>query len=158
MKRQVVAFISLFSLVLVLSVYYVMLPFSTSGLDQVVNTQIESSSDLYYSSLETNKTESYEEFVNSQNEIIASAEASNEEKANALLAIENKNKQKELENKITAELKEIGYEKVFVEINKETVIVIVSKLDETKNDVAKIINVVFKTVGVNVFVEVMFKN
>lgn len=158
MKRQVVAFISLFSLVLVLSVYYVMLPFSTSGLDQVVNTQIESSSDLYYSSLETNKTESYEEFVNSQNEIIASAEASNEEKANALLAIENKNKQKELENKITAELKEIGYEKVFVEINKETVTVIVSKLDETKNDVAKIINVVFKTVGVNVFVEVMFKN
>ena len=113
---------------------------------------------MYYSSLETNKTESYEEFVNSQNEIIASAEASNEEKANALLAIENKNKQKELENKITAELKEIGYEKVFVEINKETVTVIVSKLDETKNDVAKIINVVFKTVGVNVFVEVMFKN
>ena len=52
----------------------------------------------------------------------------------------------------------IGYEKVFVEINKETVTVIVSKLDETKNDVAKIINVVFKTVGVNVFVEVMFKN
>ena len=64
MKRQIVAFISLFSLVLVLSVYYVMLPFSTAGLDQVVDTKVESSSDLYYSSLESNKEEAYIEFVN----------------------------------------------------------------------------------------------
>ena len=90
MKRQIIAFISLFSLVLVLSVYYVMLPFSTSGLDQVVDTQIESSSDLYYSSLESNKNESYEEFMSLQNEIIASVEASNEEKATALEQIASK--------------------------------------------------------------------
>ena len=106
MKRQIIAFISLFSLVLVLSVYYVMLPFSTSGLDQVVDTQIESSSDLYYSSLESNKNESYEEFMSLQNEIIASVEASNEEKATALEQIAGKNREIELENKIKEELKE----------------------------------------------------
>lgn len=158
MKRQVVAFISLFSLVLVLSVYYVMLPFSTSGLDQVVDTKVESSSDLYYSSLEANKNEAYDEFVSLQNEIIASAEASNEEKANALTAIANKNKQLELENKIKAELKEIGYEKVFVEIHEENVTIIVSKIDETKTDVAKVMAVAFRILGINTHVEVMFKN
>lgn len=158
MKRQIIAFISLFSLVLVLSVYYVMLPFSTSGLDQVVDTQIESSSDLYYSSLESNKNESYEEFISLQNEIIASVEASNEEKATALEQIASKNKQIELESKIKEELKEIGYEKVFVEIHKENVTIITSKIDSTKTDVVKIINVAYKILGTNFHVEVMFKN
>ena len=158
MKRQIIAFISLFSLVLVLSVYYVMLPFSTSGLDQVVDTQIESSSALNYSSLESNKNESYEEFISLQNEIIASVEASNEEKATALEQIASKNKQIELESKIKEELKEIGYEKVFVEIHKETVTIITSKIDSTKTDVVKIINVAYKILGTNFHVEVMFKN
>lgn len=158
MKRQVVAFISLFSLVLVLSVYYVMLPFSTDGLDQVVDTKVESSSDIYYSSLEVAKNDSYEEFVASQNEIIASAEATNDEKATALQAIADKNKQLELENKVKAELKEIGYEKVYVEMNKETITIIISKEDATKTDAAKAMAVAYKVFGTNVFVEVMFKN
>jgi len=158
MKRQVVAFISLFSLVLVLSVYYVMLPFSTDGVDQVVDTNLESASDVFYENLEETKIDVYEDFVNSQNEIIASASSTNEEKANALQAIADKNKQLELENKVKAELKEIGYEKVYVEMNDETVTIIISKDDATKEDAAKAISAAFKVFGMNKYVEVMFKN
>ena len=61
-------------------------------------------------------------------------------------------------SKIKVELKEIGYEKVFVEIHKENVTVIVSKNEENKKDVAKIINIVYKILGSNIYVEIMFKN
>ena len=89
MNRQIVAFLSLFSLVLVLSIYYVMLPFANpASNDKNANVDIEDSTELYFASLLEKKNNEYEIFISEQTEIVASADASGEEKAQALAAIE----------------------------------------------------------------------
>ena len=68
MNKQLVSFLSLFSLVLVLSIYYVMLPFSGSNLGDNSNNlpvinEIEDATDAYFVSLELQKSETYKELI-----------------------------------------------------------------------------------------------
>ena len=88
MNKQVISFLSLFSLVLVLSVYYVVVP---SNNDQTVNGSIDSNgelnindaSSLFFQTLIENRNSRHEEVKNAQLEILVSSEYSNEEKIEA---------------------------------------------------------------------------
>ena len=79
MNRQVVAFLSLFSLVLVLSIYYVV--DASNDKAELVNKeenieQIEVSTDKYYfSSLSLQRDEKHQELIDEQVSIIASNES-----------------------------------------------------------------------------------
>lgn len=90
MNKQVVSFLSLFSLVLVLSIYYVMVP-GINQRDQTVDNQVNSGEDLsisdasnlFFTTLEENRKSRHEEVKNTQIEILASADYSNDEKLEA---------------------------------------------------------------------------
>ena len=124
MNKQVISFLSLFSLVLVLSVYYVVVP---SNNDQTVNGSIDSNgelnindaSSLFFQTLIENRNSRHEEVKNAQLEILVSSEYSNEEKIEA---------RTKLTNEELIENTELGLENSIVELNfNET---FVEKLDD----------------------------
>ena len=66
MNRQLVAFLSLFSLVLVLSVYYVMMPSTTTQLKenaQNVNLNVKDATTLYFESLDLERDNVHQEYI-----------------------------------------------------------------------------------------------
>ena len=73
MNKQVVSFLSLFSLVLVLSIYYVMVP-ATTNLEHVGNNITENNSEatisdasnLFFTTLEENRKARHDEIKNEQ--------------------------------------------------------------------------------------------
>lgn len=124
MNKQVISFLSLFSLVLVLSVYYVVVP---SNNDQTVNGSIDSNgelnindaSSLFFQTLIENRNSRHEEVKNAQLEILVSSEYSNEEKIEA---------RTKLTHEQLIEDTEIGLENCIIELNfNET---FVEKLDD----------------------------
>lgn len=126
MNKKVVSFLSLFSLVLVLSIYYVMVPIAANN-DQLVNGGISSNNNdltiddapnLFFTTLEENRKNRHTEIKNTQIEILASAEYTNDEKLEA-------------HNKLTfeelIETTEIGLENSMSELNFNDIFV--EKLD-----------------------------
>ena len=70
MNRQLVAFLSLFSLVLVLSVYYVMMPSTTTQLKenaQSVNLNVKDATTLYFESLDLERDNAHQEYIDERN-------------------------------------------------------------------------------------------
>ena len=66
MNRQLVAFLSLFSLVLVLSVYYVMMPSPSSLLntkEESVSVTIKDATTLYFETLEMDRAKQHQDYI-----------------------------------------------------------------------------------------------
>jgi hypothetical protein len=149
MNRQIVAFLSLFSLVLVLSIYYVMLPFANpASNDKNANVDIEDSTELYFASLLEKKNNEYEIFISEQTEIVASADASGEEKAQALAAIEQRRAILEKEEQAINLILEYGFDEAYVEIVDGTVEILVAIDEEyTTLDIAQIMIIAFNQFG-----------
>ena len=147
MNRQLVSFLSLFSLVLVLSVYYVLIPtVSTSPneneVSKPVNGVVLNAEEAYFETLNINRDAQYQEYYDQQNNILASSEYSNLEKEQALLTIEEyKMKEQELEN-MESSIKGIGYSNVFVEYINQDIYVITSCQNE-ENKVYEAAQIIF---------------
>ena len=92
MNKKVITFLSLFSLVLILSIYYVISPFGESNTpidnNTNVNVNLNNEEDEYFVSLEVAKEEDYDSYIEKMNAISASSEYSNDEKKEALENIE----------------------------------------------------------------------
>ena len=135
MNRQLVAFLSLFSLVLVLSIYYVLIPTVSASPDEneaskPVNGVVLNAEDAYFETLSINRDAQYQEYYEEQNNILASSEFSNLEKEQALITIEEfKARERELEN-MEYSIKCIGYNNVFVEYIDQDIYVITSCQNE----------------------------
>jgi len=159
MNKKVVTFLSLFSLVLILSIYYVISPFGeTNPPDTNVNLVVEEENDAYFASLEVTKEENYQNYIEEMNAIIASSEHSNEEKKEALENIENRKTIKELEKKTINELKEQGYNFVFMEVAKQDIFVIVKYKEFKNEDAAKIMSTIYKNFDKNYMIEIALKS
>lgn len=159
MNKKLLAFISLFSLTLVLGVYYVMVPFSvpsTNSSDLQVNVSVEEGENAYFVSLELEKESEYELYVSSQEEIIFSSEESNNSKAVALNNISNLTKIRDKEKELKQIILDLGYNMAFVQIKEATVRAIVSKKDATPLDAATVISALKKECGSRM-IEVSFK-
>lgn len=154
MNRKIIAFLSVFSLVLVLSIYYVMLPFNPNTGELPVNNNTPSTVDAYFAALEVAREDNLEQYIKSMNAIIASATATNDEKIDALANIAAAEALAALETKTKNELVVIGYPKVFVEKVSATVSVVVAKTGFTYSDAAAIIATVYQNFGTQVLVEV----
>lgn len=136
MNRQIVAFLSLFSLALVLSIYYVMIPVGTS-VDQPVNdpiTEVVDASSLFFESLILERDQRHQEVIDGQTTILTSSEYTNEEKATALEAIENERYIQMTENQLQDEIKSLGYPACFVEIRQDLINVLAYLKDATNED------------------------
>lgn len=161
MKKQLVSFLSLFSLVLVLSIYYIMLPFTGTNLGKdsenlpVIN-EVENSFEEYFVSLEVQKNESYEQLIDVQTAILASSSATIEEKQNALIEIARLEDMIEKEENTVAAIIEAGYPAAYVENYDTGIKVIVYKQDATKADAATVMSLVINEFGLELMPEVSF--
>ena len=161
MNKKVLTFLSLFSLVLILSIYYVVSPFGESNkLEEGVNINLNVNEDLdeYFVTLEVSKENNYQEYIDEMNAIIASSEYTNDEKKEALVNIEKIKNQVELEKKTKEELKKEGFNQLFMEVNNNSIFVLIKYPEFSSLDAAKIMSTIYKNFGTNYQIEIALKN
>ena len=148
MNKQVISFLSLFSLVLVLSVYYVVVP---SNDNQTVNgtinnneeLNIEDAPSLFFQTLIENRNSRHEEVKNTQLEILVSSEYTNEEKIEARTKLTNEelieNTELGLENSIV----ELNFNETFVEkLDNYFYVTVYDGTFNSDNDVLNVIKII----------------
>ena len=149
MNKQAFTFLTLFSLILVLSIYYIMLP-PSSNQEVVTNTQTT------IEQLQQQLNKKRYDIIAKNNEIIAKESSTSDSINEALETISETKNLGEKEKSIVAKIKELGYQDVYVEIDNQTIKVTVLKKDATQSDASKVIKEVLKLVGDNYQVEVKF--
>ena len=144
MNRQAFTFLTLFSLVLMLTVYYVTLPVENTS-DLNPNTLIASAENtgVSYDELLKSVTEKREVLSEQYNSILASSTASETLRVS--------------ETALESMLGEKGYEGCFVEISEEMIHITCQKKYKNAQDAAKILAEVQKTMDQEVSVEVSFE-
>lgn len=154
--KRIVSFCSLFSLVLILSVYYVLSPVSEVS-DQSVNSQVDNSNGAtvsvidgekaYFDNLDILKEAAFLEEIKELEAIVASATSTSEEKIQALEVKNEKIKMNAKEKEIATIIKQKGYDNVYVEYEGNKVNVLVSKKDAGKTEALDIMRSIYSSLG-----------
>ena len=152
--KKIVSFCSLFSLVLILSVYYVLSPLSIDT--ETVNSNLENESPVvintidgetaYFENLDALKENAYLEEVSKLESIVASATSSSQEKIAALQAKNLKIKMNAKEKELAKSIKDSGYDNAYVEYEDDKINILVSKKDHNKSDALTILKVIAKQI------------
>lgn len=136
MNKQAITFFSLFSLILVLSVYYVMIP-PVNYENKENNTQ-EVSLKEQLDEKRANETQK-------QNEVLASSHSTGEQINQALETLSESKVSTSVEQKVTEALNKLGYNQVFCEINEKVIKVTISKNGANHEDALAVMECVLKT-------------
>lgn len=152
MNRQAITFLTLFSLILVLSIYYILLPPENTANEVAVNNQEVSQIEA----LQKNLDKEREDLISENNAIIASSESDSDKIASALATISEAKETAALEAKITKTVNEAGFKNVFVEVENKTIKVVVDKKDGSVNDANSIIKIIMEETKNEYQVEVKF--
>ena len=162
-NRRLISFLSLFSLVLVLSIYYVLIPVnnatlnSNGGMDEDVIVSVTDGEDAYFENLELAKVSKFNDDIFELNQIVASSSSTMNEKIEALEMIAQKNKMNKEEAALKQSIKEAGYSNAYVEYEDNIVNILVSKKDATKSDAVTIIRLAYEKLGNSYVPSVSFK-
>ena len=116
MNRQAITFLTLFSLILVLSIYYVLLPPETETNEVAVNSGELSQIEILQEELDQKRAD----LISENNAIIASSESSSDEIASALASISEAKETAALEKEITKIINDAGFKSAFVEVENKT--------------------------------------
>ena len=154
MNRQLVAFLSMFSLVLVLSVYYVLMPGRTNGESAPVVNLVSDGDDPYFETILLEQEENHNLVIEEQYEIVSSSEYSNAEKA---VALETIAKEQEI-MKNEKQLRELIIATAYVELTNEDQAYVLT-ISETKTlyEVSEIIFIVQEFLNSDIDVQVSFR-
>ena len=152
MNRQAITFLTLFSLILVLSIYYILLP--PEGVANEVSVNNEESSQIEV--LQENLEKERADLISKNNAVIASSESDSDKIAAALASISEAKETAALEAKITKIVNEAGFKSAFVEVDNKTIKVIIDKKDASNKDANKIIKTVMEKTKNEYQVEVKF--
>ena len=136
MNKQAITFLSLFTLILVLSVYYLVVP----PIDQQANVQTKQLSKIEV--LQNQLNENHENTLAENNDVIASAKSSKKQIQEALTSIEKTNSDIETENtveEIAENIKEKGYKECFVELDDTHLKVVIKLKEATSKDANRVI-------------------
>ena len=133
MNKQAITFLSLFTLILVLSVYYLVVP----PIDQQTNVQTKQLSKIEV--LQNQLNENHENTLAENNDVIASDKTSKKQIQEALTSIEKTNSDIETENTICKLLKEKGYKECFVELDDTHLKVVIKLKEATSKDANRVI-------------------
>ena len=150
MNKQAFTFLTLFSLILVLSIYYIMLP-PVQDKEPVSKTQLST-----IQQLQVQLDKKREDIINKNNQILAKESSTSDSINEALETISETKSLAEKEKTIISQLKELNYKEVYVEIDNETIKITALKKDANQKDASLIINKVLGIVGENYQVEVKF--
>ena len=149
MNKQAFTFLTLFSLILVLSIYYIMLP--PTSQNEVVQNDIS-----IIEQLQNQLDKKREDIITKNNEIIAKESSTSESINEALETISETKNVTEKEKSIVTQLGELGYQESYVEIDNQTVKITILKKDATQSDASNVIKEVLNLVGDSYQVEVKF--
>ncbi len=153
MNKQAITFLSLFSLILVLSVYYILLPPLTST---DANIDIVSSDQSEIEILQIALDNKRNDVINENNTVIASTQSDNQKIQEALETISKTKDTIAKEKEIIEHLKGQGYQNSFVEISEKNIKVVVEKTDGTISDANAIIKNLLSIYNSEYQVEVKF--
>jgi len=162
-NRRLISFLSLFTLVLVLSIYYVLVPVNNVSLDSGINNNddtvvsVTDGEDAYFENLELAKVSKLNDDIDELNQIVASSSSTMEEKVSALEMIANKKKLNKEEQVLKQAIKEAGYSNAYVEYEDSMVKILVSKKEATKGDAVTIIKLAYEKLGNSYIPSVSFK-
>ena len=164
-NKQSVWFVNLFSLILVLSIYYVTL--NDSSLKSIientttenttpVNVDVEESSLLV--SLRIEEDESVLKEMNDYQSILFDSTSTTEEKNNAYNSLLALNQKKADEEKIEAKIKEEFQLESFVKIKEDTISITIASTDHSTSLANNIIRSVQTLYDTNKYITVKFEN
>lgn len=149
MNKQAFTFLTLFSLILVLSIYYILLPPVSNDESVIENlTTIQQ--------LQQQLDQKREDIIAKNNQIIAKESSTSDSINEALETISETKNITERESQIVDKIKELGYQEAYVEIDNETVKITVLKKEATSLDASKVIKEVLSLIGEQYQVEVKF--
>lgn len=151
MNKQAITFISLFTLILVLSIYYMMLPQDKTN---EVSQQQPSSIEELQIALDKKR----EDIINENNDLIAKESSTTEMINKALETISQTKDLKDKEKELIELLQKEGYQDVFLEIDNKIVKVTILKKDATQSDANHVIKIILNHIGEQYQVEVKFIN
>ena len=161
MKKQALAFLTLFSLILMLSVYYVTLPNEVTSVMSEEDTA--DAADEQPQQRETSATLQEEiaarmsEKLNEAQAVMADSAAGEAEKEAALQTIEANETVSQLQQQVIDHLQEIGWD-CAVEISDGVCRVTLFEQDEDKAVVTQVMNETYSVVNGNYLIEVAFKS
>lgn len=156
MNRQAITFLSLFSLILVLSVYYVMLPpVGTNETEVTINEQTNEDEEKK-DKLQEQLDEQREENIKENENVISSNSSSSDDVSDALEAIDETKAMQSDEKNVKEALKNAGYTETFIEVQKKTIKVTVTKKDASNDDAVAIMNIVLATTDQKYTPEIKF--
>ncbi len=148
MKKQAIAFFTMFSLLLMLAIYYITLP------EESANSSVNDISVI--SEISENTQEGKEEEMEKNDEIISDPDSNEEEKNEAILKNETLKANRTIETDIQKKLQEMGYE-TNVEIKEKTIYVTIAK--EKDEEIAKaVMKAVYEEIQDKYFIEVGFNS
>ena len=164
-NKQKLWFLTLFSLILVLSVYYITMPTelltaskTTNKLEDVTSkTSVKITEDDVLTSMQLEKDEERSSLVAEYNETLTSDKSTAEEKSNAYDGIKQINELKAKEEDLQKKLKDKLKLKSFIKIDGNNVSVTVKKKDHDyslANNIMRLINEEFKD---KVYISVKFQ-
>lgn len=152
MNRQAITFLTLFSLILVLSIYYVLLPPETETNEVAVNSDELSQIEILQEELDQKRAD----LISENNAIIASSESNSDEIASALASISEAKETAALEKEITKIINDAGFKSAFVEVENKTIKVVVDKKEANSSDANSIIKTIMEKTNNEYQVEVKF--
>ena len=148
MNRQAITFLTLFSLILVLSIYYILLPPEGEASEVSVNNEELSQIEVLQQNLEKERAD----LISENNAIIASSDSD----SNALANISEAKETAALEAKITKIINDAGFKNAFVEVENKTIKVVIDKKEASSSDANSIIKTVMEKTKNEYQVEVKF--
>lgn len=148
MKKQALAFFTMFSLILMLSIYYITLP-------KEVNTTKKSESVI--STLDDDSKKSKETTKENNDQVISNPEASDDEKDEAISENEQLKENAKKEKEYQKVVKALGYENS-VEIKEKTIYVSVSGEKEDDKIARSIMKALYEKTNNAYFIEISFKS
>ena len=152
MNRQAITFLTLFSLILVLSIYYILLPPENTANQVSLNDQEVSQIEMMQKNLDKER----EDLISKNNAIIASGKSNSDEIASALASISEAKETAALEKMITDIINNAGFKNAFVEVENKTIKVVVDKKNGKETDANNIIKAVMEKTNNEYQVEVKF--
>ena len=144
MNKQLVAFLSMLSLVLVLSVYYVMLPFENvpTTNSKNVSSIITTTDDAYFASLAAEQDNNYNLLFEENYKILCESTYTQEEKVEALETISQLETKRHKESEIRDLILGNGHPSCFIEIKDDSIYVFVKSTTKTKTEIVNIMGLV----------------
>ena len=161
-NKQSILLLTLFSLILVLSVYYITMPseFEVAASSTVKDKNkevVEVKQNEFISTLKVEKEEERDEKIKELQTILTNKEKTNEEKNNAYEELKNinvlKGKEEEISNKITKQYKLEN----FVQIKDDQVRIVVVKNEHDAKLATEIMNLVQESFENKMYISVKFQ-